>query len=1135
MLCTAEVSITFTTPVTGFSLGSLHFDTLDGSDPGITTSLASNSASQYILSIHMPATWSSGALMVSLADASGDIRPPLSAPASVHHVLGTTHILCKVPRVHLTIAFSECGTSALPAQQVFARSGDDSTAVLQLPALWSDRLNASTTTLSTAGVALAEGDVIVATVQQASVAVRCTPSAQPGQYVLVVRATDSADARRWSEVQVEVLVQAITVSVQRDAATGTVTVEMAHQGVLSPRTALIVAQRNAVPIYATSVIVNNKLGVTGVEFSAMELENNFVVAATLEASAGSLQSFAVVNASLSNEFVVSQWGECDVGSRLGTCGVGWQYRTVECRRQSTGQVVGLSWCTGDPPVTAQSCSSACGTDSADLQVTAWSTCVADVDEPCSPGHRNRTVQCREPATGSCQAHIVDAMVTSLPCLTAPKPDGSTCQSHPHAVTWVLGSWGACQGGCEGGLRSRQRQCVDAASTKPVPAIMCLRQDVAAGVASPATTAKCDPSCNSTRIVPGPWSKCSEPCGGHGVATRQLFCVVEGVVQPGMAACEAEGVAMPTDSRPCNTHRCRRTADNAYTLVPGPWSACSAACGGGLATRALTCVQTTATASLVSNAYPGDLTSCFQQLSPTLALPPSTVPCGLTPCAGAPCTSNRDCMWSGVCNTTSGTCTCKQGWTGARCGVLDACASSTVDRDGSCCHSGVVSRNGVCCVGNASLDASGECCADGVAPDVCGVCGGTATAVDAEGGCCRGSLDASGMCCPVPAIVDECGVCGGTNDCDVIVAVAGSASASRRRLASVEFPRIVNLTNDLRDAMEVVPGVALVPTPATFVEAHATGAGWDVSIRLRGHGDGASTIGPDAITALEVALASGPLPAVWGNAASVVTSTHRAPKCGNGVCEVGEACASTVYVAGGVRGCCPHDCVVSDAACPTAKPGTICSGHGKCLAATGVCSCHGAYTGGDCTGCSLGWGWVHDSAGGHCSPLGQLAELPTILVGDDDEGTAVVHPTGGNAEVVSPTESPVAGGESGTSLVLAAGAIGVIAIAAAGVALATRRRNSQRHRVVPTAAVAIATSSQLTVDEITQHTISISWPEIRNGDVDAHVVEYSVRGVAYQVEAQSSNPTFVLGGRCGVPCSLPLPSASAVRNIRVTST
>ncbi|XP_020841996.1 papilin isoform X2 [Phascolarctos cinereus] len=102
---------------------------------------------------------------------------------------------------------------------------------------------------------------------------------------------------------------------------------------------------------------------------------------------------------------------------------------------------------------------------------------------------------------------------------------------------------------------------------------------------------------------GSWSDCTAECGG-GYQTRLVFCTADNEVYPDHM-CRHK--PQPSDNRTCNLQACPQTKRISYLHPPGvwshgrargmcgkswkagPWSACSAPCGGGSQSRHVYCV------------------------------------------------------------------------------------------------------------------------------------------------------------------------------------------------------------------------------------------------------------------------------------------------------------------------------------------------------------------------------------------------------------------------------------------------------------------------------------------------------------------------------------------------------------------
>ncbi|XP_054571909.1 papilin [Eptesicus fuscus] len=80
---------------------------------------------------------------------------------------------------------------------------------------------------------------------------------------------------------------------------------------------------------------------------------------------------------------------------------------------------------------------------------------------------------------------------------------------------------------------------------------------------------------------GSWSDCSAECGG-GHQSRPVFCTIDNEVYPDHM-CQHQ--PRPATHRPCSPHSCPQT----QRWKTGPWTPCSASCGGGSQSRSVYCV------------------------------------------------------------------------------------------------------------------------------------------------------------------------------------------------------------------------------------------------------------------------------------------------------------------------------------------------------------------------------------------------------------------------------------------------------------------------------------------------------------------------------------------------------------------
>lgn len=81
---------------------------------------------------------------------------------------------------------------------------------------------------------------------------------------------------------------------------------------------------------------------------------------------------------------------------------------------------------------------------------------------------------------------------------------------------------------------------------------------------------------------GSWGDCSAECGG-GHQTRLVFCTIDNEAYPDHM-CQHQ--PRPADRRPCSPQPCPHTK----RWKTGPWTPCSASCGGGSQSRSVFCIS-----------------------------------------------------------------------------------------------------------------------------------------------------------------------------------------------------------------------------------------------------------------------------------------------------------------------------------------------------------------------------------------------------------------------------------------------------------------------------------------------------------------------------------------------------------------
>lgn len=248
---------------------------------------------------------------------------------------------------------------------------------------------------------------------------------------------------------------------------------------------------------------------------------------------------------------------------------------------------------------------------------------------------------------------------SGPAAQAVIPDG-------HTYTWSTGSFGSCSIPCGGGVQTRTVEC-KREDNVVVPDSNC-------AAAKPSPTQSCNTNACTTTYTwnPGSWSDCSLLCGG-GTRTRSVLCQLSNGTTVADSSCSA--ATKPVTSQACNVDACAgpityswqtgavgscdcttqtksqavtckrndgaTAADHlctdtkpatqiactsteiqscvgsaTYSWLAGSWSSCSASCGGGVQTRALSCQRSTdlayVSSSYCTSAAPATQQSCNTQ-------------------------------------------------------------------------------------------------------------------------------------------------------------------------------------------------------------------------------------------------------------------------------------------------------------------------------------------------------------------------------------------------------------------------------------------------------------------------------------------------------------------------------------------
>ena len=176
-----------------------------------------------------------------------------------------------------------------------------------------------------------------------------------------------------------------------------------------------------------------------------------------------------------------------------------------------------------------------------------------------------------------------------------------CLVERQVFTFDVDEFSACSLACDGGVRTRTVRCLNA-DNEPVP------DDQCSGV-KPASREICNAQACTAEYTwnIGPYGTCSETCGG-GTASRAVRCQSNNGTFVGDANCTE---VKPQTTTSCNPEACPEV----YNWVPGTPGACSQPCGGGTATRSVTCQDAqfnVVNSNLCTEARPDTTVSCNTQ-------------------------------------------------------------------------------------------------------------------------------------------------------------------------------------------------------------------------------------------------------------------------------------------------------------------------------------------------------------------------------------------------------------------------------------------------------------------------------------------------------------------------------------------
>jgi len=323
----------------------------------------------------------------------------------------------------------------------------------------------------------------------------------------------------------------------------------------------------------------------------------------------------------SSPCVAYYWAVGEFGACSTLCGGGTQDRKISCMMSpapvvpgSSADVVDDSYCVkyaGKRADTTQSC------NSQPCLNAAWEVGTFESAESRFVGDLiTRSVDCVSKSNGQA--------VSEKACLVnAPKPSatktlvavGTTPSADveitagPVAYAWSTSEFSACSASCGGGQQSRTVECVGANGKKAVDAVCALASSKPAAIQSCNTI-----PCTKYSWSAGPWDVCSVSCGA-GTQSRVVQCLSEDGYIAKDALCTT---SKPASTQPCpNNKPC--SPNSGYWTV-GEFGACSVECGGGTATRPVTCIGSASDPDCFTKAgpQPASAMTCNTAACPTFS-------------------------------------------------------------------------------------------------------------------------------------------------------------------------------------------------------------------------------------------------------------------------------------------------------------------------------------------------------------------------------------------------------------------------------------------------------------------------------------------------------------------------------------